>query len=60
MSKGGAQDPMRENIQSWVEKSAEADSAEEALEGHMMSFAAEESRLNDGAVIDMDKFGQTD
>ena len=31
-------------------------SAEEALEGHLMAFAAEESRVNGGAVIDMEEF----
>ena len=31
-------------------------SARDSLEGHLMSFAAEESRLNNGAVIDMAQF----
>ena len=31
-------------------------SARHALEGHLMAFAAEESRLNKGAVIDMEEF----
>jgi hypothetical protein len=33
-------------------------SATEALEGHMMAFAAEESRINGGAVINMEEFRQ--
>ena len=31
-------------------------SVDESLEGHMMAFAAEESRLNKGAVIEMEEF----
>lgn len=33
-------------------------SAEEALESHMMAFAAEESRLNGGVVVDMEQYRQ--
>ena len=31
-------------------------SARDSLESHLMAFAAEESRLNGGALIDMDKY----
>ena len=31
-------------------------SVEDALESHLMALAAEESRLNDGAIIDMEGF----
>ena len=57
---GGGDEVMLDALVSAIrgEGPAMINSAEEALEGHMMSFAAEESRLNDGAVIDMDKFRQ--
>ena len=31
-------------------------SARDSLESHLMAFAAEESRLNGGALIDMDEY----
>jgi hypothetical protein len=38
------------------EPSALHTTARDSLESHLMAFAAEESRLNNGAVIDMDEY----